>query len=158
MRCDGVQPFLEGIASGDAPDEAVAGHLASCSSCTGRVARAQAIDHALQARAAPVPPARFTADVMARIRRERWRAEQMLDAGFNVAVLAGALLVVAGLAGLFWLSGLVAVGRDLASLSTAASSVLAKRLAGDFQLVMLAVVFLTTSLAVWWWAEGEMSS
>jgi anti-sigma factor RsiW len=158
MRCDEVQPYLEGIASGDVPAEALASHVASCPACAGRVARAQAIDQALQARVTPVPPARFTADVMARIRRERWRAEQVLDAGFNLAVLAGALLVVAGLAGLFWLSGLAAVGRNLASLTTAAGGVLAERLAGDLQLVMLVVVFLSTSLAVWWWAEEGMSS
>jgi anti-sigma factor RsiW len=157
MRCDEVQPHLEGIASGDVPAEALASHVASCPACAGRVARAQAIDQALQARVTPVPPARFTTDVMARIRRERWRAEQVLDAGFNVAVLAGALLVVAGLAGLFWLSGLVAVGRDLGSLASAAGVVLARRLAGDLQMVMLALVFMTTALAAWWWSEnGEV--
>ncbi len=156
MRCDEVDPLLDAIASGDrTPSGTVAAHLASCPICAGRVARAQAIDAALEARGVPEPPARFTPDVMAHIRRERWRAEQVLDAGFNVAVLTGVLLVVAGLAGLVWLSGLAAVGRDLAALAPAASGVLAKRLASDLQMVMLVVVFLSTALAVWWWTENE---
>jgi anti-sigma factor RsiW len=155
MWCEDVNRLVEAIASGElTPEGGVAAHLASCPQCAARVARARAIEAALGARPSPAPPARFTADVMARIRRDRWRAEQAVDVGFNVAVLAGTLLIGGGLLGLGWMAGLAPVGLDLVTLATDASALVAYRLAGNLQMVMLAIAFLTTALGVWWWTEA----
>jgi anti-sigma factor RsiW len=159
MSCEDVNRLVEALASGElTADGGVAAHLASCPRCAARVARARAIDAALGGRPAPAPSARFTADVMARIRRDRWRAEQAVDVGFNVAVLAGAILVVGGLLGLAWMAGLAPVGLDLVTLVTDASTLFANRLASNLYVVMLAIVFLTSALGVWWWAEGDFST
>jgi anti-sigma factor RsiW len=156
MNCEAVNDLIEELASGAViADPAVAAHLDGCARCRGRLARARAIDAALAARKAPEPAARFVADVMARIRRDRWRAEQLLDTGFNAAVVAGVLFIVAGVAGLVWTSGILAVGSDLVQLAVTGTGILAERFAREMQSVALAVVFFTLAAAVWWWTERD---
>lgn len=137
-------------------DREAAAHVDACPRCQARLARARALHAALEARSQPVPPAHLTMDVMACIRRERWRAEQWLDTGFNVAVVAGVLLVVLGLAGLLWTSGVAAIGGDLVSLAASGTGVLIDRVARDAQTVIVTVVFLTAAAGVWWWTESDV--
>jgi len=129
-------------------------HLESCAACRGLLQRARALERALAARPVPAPPATFTASVLTAVRRERWRAEQVLDLGFNVAVAAGLVLIVMGVTALAWRSGFIAVGGDLAALITAGVTLLAERVAPQMQNVVLAILLLSTALGVWWWAEG----
>lgn len=154
-RCDDFVERADGIALGDREvSPADAQHLASCASCRGVLQRARAIEAALAARPVPEPPAAFTTHVMAAVRRDRWRAEQVLDLGFNLAIATGVLLIAAGLLGLAWRTGLIVIGGDLATLVTAGVSLLAERAAAQAQNVLLAMLLLTTALGVWWWAEG----
>jgi hypothetical protein len=114
---------------------------------------ARAIESLLAIRETPEPPAHFTANVMARIRRERWRAEQMLDAGFNLAVVFGLLLIVAGLAGVGWSLGLFGADTALVTVMNAATAQLANRLLPQASTVVVATLLLASALALWWWAE-----
>ncbi len=84
-------------------------HVAACAA---RLALARRIDGALRRRAARTAPPGFSAAVLARVRRERWRAEQAIDLGFNVAIAVGLLVVVAGVIGLVYASGVSAVSAD----------------------------------------------
>ena len=108
MRCEAVDPFIEAVAVGDPVPDEVAAHVGVVrSDAPPRLAMAQRIEMALASRAVAVPPADFTTAVIGRVRRDRWRAEQVVDFGFNVAVSLGVLLIVAGLAGLAWRAGVL---------------------------------------------------
>lgn len=157
MECNAATDLIEELAveAADVTDARLAAHLQTCARCRARLSRARAIHAVLAARPTPQPPAHFTTDVMARIRHERWRAEQWLDTGFNIAVVTGVLFIGAGVAGLLWASGIAAVGGDLASLAAAGTSVMIDRLARDAQNVMLAVVFFGVAAAAWWWMEND---
>src|SRR3954469_11456254 len=117
MFCDEALDSVEAIAAGDVmPDGRVAAHLASCPNCALALKRAQLLAARLRQRAVPAPPAQFTSRTLARIRRARWRNDQFLDVGFNVAIIA---LVVALFGGVWMLvhrSGLDAVSSDAANL------------------------------------------
>lgn len=159
MQCDALDGLLEAVAVGELePDAAAAAHLAGCGVCQRRLALARAIDATLAARPVPEPSPDFTSGVLARIRRDRWRAEQAIDIGFNVAVAAGLLLIIGGVAGLAWAGGLIAMGRDLATLGGAAATALAARLAPEMPVVTLAAALLTMTLGLWWWAESDASA
>jgi len=87
MFCDEVLEAIESIASGDlAPDARISAHLASCANCRAALDHAREIERLLHERSAPAAPAHFTSRMLARIRRDRWRRDQILDAGFNTAV------------------------------------------------------------------------
>ena len=60
-----------------------------------------------------VPPATFTAAVMARVGQERWKTERAIDLGFNLAIAAGVLVILAGGAGLAWSLGLLTITIDV---------------------------------------------
>lgn len=153
--CSDFEGRVDLIASGETTISAnETAHLESCAACRGRLHRARALEAVLVARPLLEPSPAFTARVLDAVRRERWRAEQFLDLGFNVAVATGVLLIVAGIVALAWRTGVIAVGGDLATLITAGMTVIAERATAQAPNVMLATVLLTMALAVWWWAEG----
>ncbi|MGE3274113.1 MAG: hypothetical protein AB7O67_03300 [Vicinamibacterales bacterium] len=154
--CRAVEAALEGVAAGDTElDVALAAHVDACPRCRERLALARAIDRALAARPVPQVPEGFTAGVLGLVRQERWRAEQVLDAGFNVAVAAGILLVAVGVAGLAWASGLAAVGGDMAVLFSTGLERLAGEFSPNLPVTTMAFLLATTAAGVWWWAEGS---
>ena len=53
---------------------------------------------------------------MARVNREQWKAERIVDLGFNLAVAAGVLVMVAGGFGAAWSLGLFTITIDAAAL------------------------------------------
>ena len=110
MFCDEALDAVEAIAAGDlTPDGRVAEHLTSCPNCAAALDGARQLERSLRARPAPAPPPQFTSRTLARVRRARWRSDQFLDVGFNVAIVA---LVVALFGGVWMLvhrSGLDAV-------------------------------------------------
>ena len=77
----------------------------------------------------------------------------MIDAGFNVAVAIGLLLIVAGLGGLGWTFGLFGADASLVPALSTAAMQLTDRLLPQAQTVVTASVLLVTALALWWWAE-----
>lgn len=153
MRCEDLELLIEAIADGShSPSSAETGHIASCAVCRDRIEQARAIERLLASRIVDAPSPSFTIGVMLRVGQERWQAERVIDLGFNLAMLAGLLVIVAGAAGLAWSLGMLSVTIDLEALLTAGAD-LTGRVFPQAQTVMLAAVLLTTALGLWWWAE-----
>jgi len=101
----------------------------------------------LQARPVPRAPAQFTSRTLARVRRARWRTEQILDLGFNITIGLVLLAIVGGVWLLMHRSGLVAVSRDAVDLLGTALVTLARRVAPAVPLYAGATALLVTALA-----------
>lgn len=154
-RCDDVELLVEAFADGTlepAPEHLT--HVASCDVCRGRLETARAIHALLATREEPAAPASLTADVMARIHRERWAGEQVVDLGFNLAIAAGVLLIVGGALGLAWSFGLLTFGVDVRGLVANMGNQWMERALQQVQTILVATVLLMTTLGLWWWAEG----
>ena len=122
MFCDEVLETIELIAAGELTASApVAEHLASCNGCGAALAAARRVDALLRSRVAPAPPANFSSRVMNRLRLARWRGEQLLDWGFNIALVTAGVLVVLGLWMVMRQSGLVIVSSDAVPAVSSAS-------------------------------------
>ena len=156
MFCDEVLDAIESIAAGELkPGERVASHLASCPNCAAALDGARHVERMLQIREVPKVSSQFTARTMARVRRERWRREQFVDAGFNLALV----VLIAAIVGVVWMilnrSGLVVVGTDAVNLLGFGFAALARRVAPSLPLYLGATALLLSALALWWWAERE---
>lgn len=158
MNCDHLEPLIEGFADGSVDlDPPVAAHLAGCATCQGRLERARDIERFLMSRDLPAPPATFTAGVLALVRHDRWQSERFVDLGFNLAMAAGGLVMLAGLGGLAWSFGFLDLTIDLDALLDAARTALGGRVLAQVQTVAMAAVLLTMALALWWWTEADSS-
>jgi anti-sigma factor RsiW len=156
MFCDEVLDAVEAIAAGElTPSARIAEHFASCRGCARALDSAQRLDALLRGRAAPAPPAHFSSRVMNRLRRARWRSEQVLDWGFNSALAVAGLLV----AGSVWVamrrSGLATVSNNAIELLGPAMVVFARRVSPSLPLYGAAIALLGTALGLWWWAERD---
>ena len=150
MFCDEALETVEAVAAGDmTPEGRIATHLATCPDCAAALERARKLERLLHARPVPQPPAHFTARTLTRVRRARWRSEQLLDVGFNVAIAAVVLAVVGGI----WM--LTAVSRDAVSLFGAGFAALVQRVGPSVPLYAAVSAVLLTALAAWWWAEAN---
>jgi len=155
MFCDEALNAVEAVAAGDLePEGRIANHLATCPDCGAALKRARKLERLLQARTVPQPPPNFTARTLTRVRRARWRSEQLLDVGFNVALVAAVLAIVGGIWMLLNRSGLTAVSRDAMTLFGAGFVALAQNIGPSVPLYAAASAVLLTALAAWWWAEG----
>ena len=159
MTCRDVQDVIESVAAGElAADDAFREHVETCVTCAAALASARAIEAALAVRPAPHAPARFEASVAARIRHERWRAEQHVDRAFNVAVALGVLAIAGGALALFNLASVTAaIASAAATLATAASQPASPAAEPPLWSYVLGCALLGTSLLVWKWAEGPRS-
>src|SRR6266850_1132558 len=151
MFCDETLDAIEAIAAGElTPEGRVAKHLTSCRNCAAALESARRLDKMLAARPVPNPPQQFTIRTMTRIRRARWRSDQFLDVGFNVAIA----LVVIGIIGSGWLlidrSGLTAVSGDLITLIESGGNALAQRVAPSLPVYAAAAAIVVTALGIWW--------
>ena len=157
MFCDEALDAVEAVAAGDrTPDGRLAAHYASCPNCATALASARELERLLRQRPIPVPPAQFTPRTLSRIRRARWRSEQWLDAGFNVAVAVIVLAVVAGAWTAINRSGLASVSREAMDVFGRGAVTFARRIAPSIPVYAGATALLATALGVWWWAErGE---
>ena len=154
MECEHLEPLLEAIADGSyEPGVADAQHLAVCPVCAPRLASARAIEHLLATRDIATPPSSFTGAVMARVGEERWKTERVVDLGFNLAIAAGILVILAGAGGLAWSLGFLNLAIDLDAIRRALDTDLAGRVLSQVQTIAMAAVLLTTALVLWWWAE-----
>ena len=156
MFCDEALDSVEPIAAGELlPDGRVAAHLATCPNCALALERARQLESSLRRREAPVAPAQFTSRTLARIRRARWRTDQFLDVGFNVAVGAVVLSVMVGVWMLLHRTGLAAVSSDAVNVFGSGFVSLARRVAPALPLYAGALALLVSALGIWWWAERD---
>jgi len=154
MTCTELDDLIEPLAAGDVePSAEVRAHLAACPSCTASLALATRINRVLIAQVAPVPRPDFTAALVARMRRERWRSEQMLDLTFNFAVGLVAMIAIVGLWVAFSSTGLGAVGAVALNAAGHALAESAAHAAPQASIYMVTTLGLVTGLFVWWWAE-----
>ena len=156
MFCDEALDTVEAIAAGDViPDGRVASHLATCPNCALALDRARQLEASLRQREVPAPPAQFTSRTLARVRRARWRSDQFLDVGFNVAI---GLIVFAILGGIWMLlhrTGLASVSVDAVDVFGNGFVALARRVAPSLPLYAGAAALLISALGIWWWAERD---
>src|SRR3954469_14339737 len=156
MFCDEALDAVEAIAADDLqPEGRVAAHLASCPNCAAALVSARSLEQLLRRRAVPTPPSQFTSRTLARMRRARWRSDQFLDVGFNLAIAAVVLAVVGGTWLLLHRTGLAAVSNDAVDLFGTALVTVARRAAPSLPLYGAAIAVLVTALGIWWWAEKD---
>jgi len=159
MFCDEVLDAIEPIAAGElTPDGRVAAHLGSCPNCAAALAAARRVDQMLHARPVPKPAPQFTARTMALVRRRRWRREQFVDAGFNVALTIVGIGVVAAVWLALYRSGLMAVSSGTLDAIGAGFGLLRQRIASSVPIYVGATLLLVTALGIWWWAERDTSA
>jgi predicted anti-sigma-YlaC factor YlaD len=154
ITCEDVQRVVDALAAGEPAAPEVAGHLSSCATCSASLTAATALERMLAARPVPEPPATFTQHVVASVRRDRWRREQVLDLGFNVTLLVVGLIITAGAMLLVYRAGVAAFALDIVDNATAE---LVRRAAPLVPLYGSAAALVAGALAVWWWAEKDFS-
>jgi anti-sigma factor RsiW len=157
IDCPDMDDRIEEMADGLTPDAEAAAHLSSCARCQARLRLAQSMNRVLDTREVPEPPAWFTSTVMTRVHRERWRSEQLVDAGFNIAIAAGLALIVAGLGALAWSLGWFSIDQAAVQVVVEATGRWLARISEQLQMLVVAAVLLTSALGLWWWVEGERS-
>jgi len=159
MTCDGVLDAIELVAAGELnPDDRMEAHLATCASCASSLEAARRLDTLLRQRPIATPPAQFTSRTMARIRRARWRKEQMIDWSFNAALVLVAMAVAAGVWIVVSRSGLtLAAGNDALQLLGAEMRAFFQRVSPSLPVYALATAMLVTALGIWWWAERDVT-
>jgi len=156
MFCDEALDTVEAIAAGDViPDGRVASHLATCPNCALALERAHQLETSLRQREVPAAPAQFTSSTLARIRRARWRSDQFLDVGFNLAIGVIAFAVLGGVWMLLHRTGLASVSGDAVDVFGSGFVALAKRVAPSLPLYAGAAALLVSALGIWWWAERD---
>jgi predicted anti-sigma-YlaC factor YlaD len=156
MFCDEALDAVEPIAAGElTPDGRIADHLATCPNCAAALDSAKRLETLLRARAVPQPTPQFTTRTIARVRRARWRTEQFLDVGFNVAIAAIVLAVVGGIWMLLHRTGLAAFSGDAVDLFGSGMMTMVRRIAPSLPLYGAASAVLATALVLWWWAERD---
>jgi hypothetical protein len=113
-----------------------------------------AIERWMRERPAPPAPAGFTAAVLGQVRQQRWRSERYWDFAFNAAVALGLVLIVGGILGLVFRSGLAVVGRDALLLFATGLTTAADQVAPRLPMYVGAFILTASALGIWWWAES----
>jgi anti-sigma factor RsiW len=158
MTCKEALELVEPIAAGDVEADAAArAHFESCPSCAATLATARRLEAVLSSREAPLPPPRFTAIVIQRIHRDRWRAEQNVDRLFNLAMVAALVLVVGGLFALTNVSGVLSAAAGTWALMSTVGTQVAHDAVPSLNTYVAAAGLLASALGMWWWAERTLS-
>jgi predicted anti-sigma-YlaC factor YlaD len=156
MFCDEALDAVEAIAAGEMmPDGRVASHLATCPNCAQALEDARQLEASLRQRQAPAAPPQFTSRTLARIRRARWRTDQFLDLGFNLAIGAVIVAVLVAVWMLLDRAGLAAISGDAVEIFGSGVVALARRIAPSVPLYAGAAAVLLSALGIWWWAERD---
>lgn len=156
MTCDRLEPHIESVAAGEfelsADDRR---HVETCPACSQRLRMAESIDTVLAGVAVIMPPAAFTAQVIARIGSQQWKTERAFDLGFNLALAAGLIIIAIAGAGLAWSLGLLTITLDVEAIAAAVDGRMWERAAAELRTVVTAAALLTMALGLWWWAEAD---
>ena len=156
MFCDEALDSVEAVAAGELTAEGRLGdHYATCPNCAAALTRARELEQLLRERPLPRPSPQFTMRTMARVRRARWRSDQLLDMGFNVGIAIVVLAMIVGVWMVLDRSGLVAVSNDAVGVFGRGLLTLAQRIAPSLPLYAGATALLATALGIWWWAERD---
>ena len=156
MSCEDVLNAVEPIAAGELkPDDRLAAHLSTCASCASALEGARRLDALLRERTVAPPPTHFTSRTMARIRRERWRNEQMIDWSFNVILTLVAVALAVGIWIVVSRSGVTIVSNDAVQLAGTSMRTFFQRVSPSLPVYALATALILTALGVWWWAERD---
>lgn len=155
MTCERAEDLIESIAVGDGPaPEDFRAHVESCARCAASLAAAIRLERALRAAPVPSPPSRFTHAVLARVRRERWRADQQVDWVFNIAMAIGITVIALGAVAMFnagsVTAGIMSIAATVAEAATADPAEPPRPALWSYLLVC---GLMATSLLVWRWAE-----
>jgi anti-sigma factor RsiW len=157
MLCKDALLLVEPIAAGDLPlDGDTRNHFESCPRCAGALASARKLESALKAVEIPAAPETFTAGVLQRIRRDRWRSEQHVDRLFNVAIAAAVLLVAGGIAAMLNVDAVLSVAASAWLLVRENARGAMKEAAPAVVTYVAAAGLLASALGMWWWAERRM--
>jgi anti-sigma factor RsiW len=158
LSCEEVLDQVEPIAAGELDvDARVSAHVETCPRCAAALAAARRIEAALSVRQYPAPPPRFTAAVIARVRRERWRTEQRVDRLFNVAVAAALLLMIGGATALFNVDGVLAGAAVVARVVSTAAGRSLDADVPSLPTYVGSIGLFVSALGMWWWAERRLS-
>ena len=158
MTCQHAAEFIEAIAADEIqPTPDLRAHLETCPSCASALAAAVRLEALLAANRPPPVPDRFVAQVLHRVRRERWRMEQNVDRLFNVAMLVALAIVAVGVLALMNVSGVVAASDGAWSALTTLGSQVAQKMVPVVDTYVAAACLLLTALGMWWWAERRVS-
>jgi hypothetical protein len=91
---------------------------------------------------------------MSRVRDQQWQSERYWDLAFNAAVALGLLLIVTGVLGLVYRSGLAVVGQDAVLLFATGLATAADQVAPQLPAYVGAFFLTASALGLWWWAEN----
>jgi anti-sigma factor RsiW len=158
MFCDEVLDVIEIIAAGElTPRGRIADHLGTCPNCAAALASARRVEELLRARAVPRPSPQFTARTMARIRRAKWRSEQIFDMGFNLAIGLVLIGVIATFLLMMHRSGVVAVSHEALGLVRDELAVVVHGVMPSLPLYGAATALVLGALGIWWWVERDVA-
>jgi anti-sigma factor RsiW len=154
MLCKDASELIEPIASGDLqPDAAARAHFETCPRCASALATARRLETMLKGMDVPLAPANFTAAVVQRIRRDRWRAEQHVDRLFNLAIVFALLLVAGGIAALLNVQAVSALAVSAWAIAKEGLRETMTQAAPTLATYVAAAGLLATAFGMWWWAE-----
>ena len=157
MQCADILDLVEPIAAGDLlPDERVREHLHSCPACAGALASARRLEALLKGMDIPAAPAAFAAQVLQRIRRERWRSEQNVDRLFNVAIVAAVIVIAGGLLALLNVGTVISLTGSIWALLREGSRETVRTAAPTVLTYVAAAGLLASALGMWAWAERRL--
>jgi hypothetical protein len=149
--CSEADGRLEAILAGeDGGSAAILSHIEQCARCRAAMDVAGRVDALLRTMPAVAPPPDFTDRVVARVRRERWHAEERFDRAFNLTLAAALVLLVAGAVALVNLSGLGALLVDAARVARGGLAV--PGLAVPRGIAATSAALVVTAITGWWWA------
>ena len=156
--CAEIDELIEAVAAGEREFTAEqAAHVSTCPRCGPALARARAIDRVL-AEPAPPAPAGLTTAILRAVRREAWRTEETVDRFFNAVLVAGALLVAAGIWMFTNLTGLADLMREASRVVARGDWIVRLSVTPHATAYVLSTLLVLTGAATWWWIERGQRS